>query len=473
MTNLRFIWNLSRDTHAATTNGHARPVGYLIAPDNARGALGNLASDVAQSRRLLFADNGNFERIGQIRKRHQTEATAVRAIVSDTETALGRSAKRSDLDPATRRQIDALIAAVRHDAVTTGLDARSMLDSQQPLDPDRIVGAEDLTMACWLSLDLEPRITAVRRRDYLRYNATVTRHATSVLGRLPLDRHIDYHPVASAMSYNTAYDAGRVFASAGIQSVSMGFGAFMADSNWADHLKIGRRTVRFGRRLPFRYIRTAAVAAGFWAGYQDETGTAPKRFHFLGLGAPIVFGAVATAAKATPELTFDATSPIKDATRGGTLYIDKPATLKIRTRMIAHRLARESSHRWDCPCPFCTAFVAQHPFDYTIGHDWHSATGATAVTATDLRPGGALFNAYPLLSEPASGPLRTAVNYTRTGHNHWIIERSMTSVERAAQKSDAALDVRVDNLADDYRQHTRSHFADAVTVANDIARHNT
>ena len=176
---------------------------------------------------------------------------------------------------------------------------------------------------------------------------------------------------------------------------------------------------------------------------------------------------VVLAARETSELSFDATSPIKDATTGGTLYVDRPALLKVRTRKVAHRLARDPAHVWDCPCPFCLDFCARHPFDYAVGHGWFSRTGAGRVVADDLRAGGALFDAYPLLSEPGGGLLRREINFARIGHNHWILERTMTSLERAAR--DDRLTTRVTNAITTYRRYTSPPFANALQAALDLA----
>lgn len=467
MTSSTFVHNLSVDTYEAAARRHLSPPGFLIAPQNARGRLKVLAKDVVASRRELMADNGNFATIGKIRREFADEATELATKVRAFEETLGRSSRRGELPSGLVRRFDSLDRKVRSEAKARGLSDHQILAAQIPLSPNQIIGAEDLTMATWLSLDIEPRYTSRNRRDYRRYNAAVAKRAVKVLSRMEPELAERYYPVASAVSYNTAVDAGREFAAAGIEAVSMGFGAYMADANFTDHMVVGRRRIDFGTRLPHRYIRTTAVAIGFWTGYHEVDGKAPTRFHFLGLGAPIMIPPVALVARRTPQLSFDATSPIKDATKGGTLYVDKPALLKIRTRKVAHRLAREPSHRWECPCPFCQAFVADHPFDYKLGHRWFDTTGQPKVQAKDLRPDGALFLAYPLLSEPSGGPLRKAVNYSRIGHNHWILERTIASLNRAARRD--GLPTRVTNIISSYQRRTSPPFSKALQVALDMA----
>jgi hypothetical protein len=276
-----------------------------------------------------------------------------------------------------------------------------------------------------------------------------------------------YYAVASAMSYNTAHDAGRAFADAGIRCVAMGFGAYMADDNSTGYITIGRREISFPGRLPTRYTRTAAVTKGFFDGYRAQGRKAPKAFHFLGLGAPIMFPIVTLCAKATDALTFDAMSPIKDATQGGTLYVTKPAYLKVRTRKVAFRLASDPERTWDCPCPFCGAIRTAHPFDYALGNRWFRREAGRDVLVEDLRPGGALFDAYPLLSEPSPGPLRDDVDAARIGHNHWAVENVLRSLRRAA--SGGRLAAQVERVVDTYASQTTPPFAAAIGLGLRIA----
>jgi hypothetical protein len=77
---------------------------------------------------------------------------------------------------------------------------------------------------------------------------------------------IDYLPVASALDYDTAFQAGRLFGPSGVSGVAMGLGAFMADDSLSDTVVLRGRAHRLRRRLPMRYLRTALVARGFWDG---------------------------------------------------------------------------------------------------------------------------------------------------------------------------------------------------------------
>jgi hypothetical protein len=231
---------------------------------------------------------------------------------------------------------------------------------QRAVSPTRLIGAEDISMAIWLALDIEPAYVGFPRRSYRRLNEAVARTAVREIEELSGAGAAGYYAVASAVDYNTAYDAGRVFADAGLTHAAIGFGAYMADDHSSDYVIVGRRRVDFGARMPNRYLRTALVARGFWDGFRTSSTAAPHGFHFLGLGAPIMLGLVALAGWGTELLSFDATSPIRDAVEG-TLYVSAPAPLKLRTRRIAKQLASGEREEWDCPCPFLWAIRGRAP----------------------------------------------------------------------------------------------------------------
>jgi hypothetical protein len=464
----RFIHNLRQETFSDAFVAGLSPHGYLLAPNNATAGLRALARAVRASRRRLLIDNGNFASIGQVSALFAADAERLAQEVTELENRLGRSLRARDLPPSLRTPFRDLSTRVRQHARPRTDRERSLLAAQLALDPTHLIGVEDITLACSLSLSLEQAYTGRARADYRRYNRAIARRAIRVMETLPNRLAGAYYPVASAISYNTARDAGQVFGEAGITRVAMGFGAYMADDNSIDYIVVGRREVRFPGRLPTRYTRTAAVATGFYDGYRAATGGAPDGFHFLGLGAPIMIAIVTLCAEATADLTFDATSPIKDATQGGTLYVTKPAYLKIRTRKAAFRLASDPEQTWACPCPFCHAFSEAHPFRYRIGHRWFRREGGREVRADDLRPAGGLFDAYPLLSEPSPGRLRDDVEAARIGHNHWAIEKVMAALRRAS--GSGRLLSHVERVVAAYVPETTPPFANAVQFGLRIAR---
>ena len=456
----RFVYNLSPDTFTEPNLTGNQPFGYLLAPNNATPQLSDLAAQVRGRGLPLLADNGNFTLIGDVRAALRGPADALRGQVSEIEDRLDRSVRPGELPQDLTHSFFELSIRARELARQLAGDGQQSLPAQLALDPTHLIGVEDITAACWLALDLERTYTGRRRRDWARMNDTTARRAATQQPLLAAPLREAYYPVASAESYTTAFDAGRIFAAHQVRRIAMGFGAYMADNHYTDYVDIGPRRIEFGGRLPNRYTRTVLAARGFYDGYRSEAGTTPAAFHFLGLGAPIMLPLVALATSPGGGLTFDATSPIKDALRDGVLYVTTPAYLKIRIRKSAAWLASDPARRWDCPCPFCRTFTTVFPFDYPAGHAWRTANPDRDPAAPDLRDGGALYDAYPLFSEPPSGPRRDAVDHARVGHNHWALEQILRAVRDATAAGE--LHDHVDTVIADYTPTTSAPFAAAV-----------
>jgi hypothetical protein len=464
----RFVVNLRSDTFAEPFRDLIPTPAYLLSADHATPAMRGLAGGVRAQDLDLFADNGNFNLIGQTAAVFGDRAGEVLQKVRSAEGGLGHRARRGELPAPLRNEATDLAWEVRRFARDLSGEGDGARDIQLELDPSHLIGVEDISMACWLAMNLEPTYLDIDRGDYRRQNESVVRNTGARLRDLPQRLARNYYPVASAVDYNTAFDAGRAFGRAGLHRAAMGFGAYMADDHYTDHAYIGLRRLDLAEPMPQRYLRTALAATGFWAGYRGETGRAPYGFHFLGLGAPIVMALVALAAWGSRDLTFDATSPIRDAGEG-TLYLTRPTYLKVRTRSAAERLTSSPDETWACPCPFCKRFVRAHPYDYPEGRRRWEATGRSTVEAADLRPGGALYEAYPLLSEPDPGDLRLEVNLARSGHNHWALEGITEELEDAATSRESLLDF-VDWVVSVYEQKTNSsHFARSVRFGFQLA----
>lgn len=464
----RFIYNLSKITFNDFVLKALRPRGYLLAPQNSSPGFLALVKAVTKKRRQLFLDNGNFANIGLVNSQLTEQAEKLKQEILQLRLKLGRFPRPADI-PAelqTAYQELAFKAQTKSQLLTPTDDV--LLQNQLLFNPDCLIGVEDITMASWLSLDIEPEYTQFPRQLYRKQNQAVARRAVKALkSDIPKHHQESYYPVASAVSYDTAFDAGKVFARAGLERISMGFGAYMADRNFTDHLFIGGKRHDLDGGVPMRYARTILVVQGFWDGYIQAAGVPPTAFHFLGLGAPIMLPLVTLCAHQTRDISFDATSPIRDAMLRGTLYVTKPAYLKVNTRKVAFRMASDTERRWDCPCPFCADFVNRHPFRYPLGHRWFKQEKGRAVEASDLQPGGGLFAAYPLFAEPTGGKVRQEVNFARIGHNHWALERIITSVRRASR--DGRLQTRVTNIVKGYSQYTSKVFARALKLSLALA----
>jgi hypothetical protein len=413
---------------------------------------------------LLVADNGLFDDVGNLAEAFAQQSTAIETVLKARSKELGRPIRASDLSAATKREISSLAQSAG--ASTAGVNPDGALVEQMALSPTDVIGVEDITAALWLRLGLDGRVLGDRRAELKRRNRAVARRARAVVKSGAADG-VRYHAVASAVDYDSAFDAGREFAAAGVTAAAMGFGAYMANDYSTDTVKVRGRMRRLPSTMPQRYVGTALAARGFWDGWWSERRSGPRAFHFLGLGQPIMMAIATLAARGTPLLTFDATSPIQDAAQGF-IYVSKPAYLKIRTWRAAERLTSHASERWRCPCGFCRAFTETYPFDYDAGLAWFA--GRTSVEPRDLTASGALSVAYPLLSTGSTGALGRAVEIARVGHNHWALEQ-ITDALQDSSRTRRQLESYVNSVVADYEANTEADwFGRAVRFSYDVAR---
>lgn len=470
----RFLVNLRSSTMDPAFISALRPAGFLVAPAYLTRATREFATS-AGARRSVIVDNGLFDDVGQIAARFQQEADEVLGTLTD---GLGgpissQDAVASTLSIASRAQVADLARRVTR--ATTAAAPGLASASQLALRPTGVIGVEDIAGATLLRLGLDVTLLASGRTQLRQRNIAVARRAAAALalGPDPTDPpprpSLLSYPVATAHDYDTAFDAGRAFAAAGLTTAAMGFGAYMADDGYTTTYKIAGRRRPLGRRLPQRYLRTILVARGFWNGWASQTGGgAPAAFHFLGLGAPIMLGLVCLVAHRTDRITFDATSPIRDAVEGS-LYTDDPAPLKTRTRRIAALLTDNPTYRWPCRCPFCTTYLARHPFDRPAAAAWRAANPRRPITAGDLQGSAPLAAALPLLGEPTGGPARKELDNARVGHNHWVLQRICTDT-RTHSTTRTGLATYLDQVVRAYEATTNADsFANAVRVAHTLA----
>jgi hypothetical protein len=460
---IHFLPNLRAFTIDRTFRRRLRPRGYLAPPAYLTNDLRAKAGRLRAEQHELVADNGLFDDVGRLAKAFGRQSEAIETALEARSEALGRPIRGTDLDVRTQRAIATL--ARNAGEATAGIDAEAGLAGQMAISPTAVIGVEDITAALWLRLGLDGRVLGDRRAELRRRNRSVARRAAEVV-QSGAANGARYHAVASAVDYDSAFDAGREFAAAGLTEAAMGFGAYMANDYSVDSAKIGGRIRTLPAGMPLRYVGTALAARGFWDGWRAEGRPGPKAFHFLGLGHPIMIAVAALAARRTTLLTFDATSPILDAAQAF-VYVSKPAYLKIRTWRAAQRLASDASERWRCPCGFCRAFCVTYPFDYDAGAAWFA--GRTKVEPKDLVGRGGLSKAYPLLSTP-TGDRRQAVEFARVGHNHWALEQ-ITHDLREHSRTRSQLESFVDSVVTDYEASTESDwFGRAVRFSFDVAR---
>jgi hypothetical protein len=449
-----------------------RPAGYLVAPTYLTRTTRAFAAEKSR-RGYVMVDNGRFDDIGRLANLYSVESRQILASMN-VPAATGLPKRRDSgrwerLTTEAKRESASLLHRISSYAASA--EPGMNLQQQLTLAPSAVIGVEDITAATWLRLGLDIDLLLHGRAKLRQRNIATARRAAFVIGEAGLlsQSTIQYLPVASAMDYDTAFDAARAFAAEGLQAVAIGFGAFMADDSYCEAFKMAGRWRSLGERLPNRYLRTILVARGFWDGWSAETqGKAPGHLHFLGLGAPIMLGLVALVGFDSDSLTFDATSPIRDAV-DGTLYLNRPAPLKARCRSLALRMADHPEYLWACRCPFCKSYLAENPFNQAAARAWRQSNPARALTAADLRSESVLGRAVPLFSEPRGGPARKDIDRARIGHNHWILQQTLRQIDKRSRNR-RDLEAHVERQVSAYEQAANANsFARAVRFAYQLA----
>ena len=469
----RFLVNLRPLTMSDEFLHRCKPQGFLAPPMYLTAATRRFATS-GRGKRPLLVDNGRFDDIAAIAGRH---APAIKVVL---KRALPAAQQRGNTGRKVTGPEEAalkkLTAAVVSECQAT--PPALTLNEQLMLDPTGLVGFEDISAATLLRAGLDLDLIAAGRRRLREWNTRVARRALQDVSDnrgpdqlllaagqgAPSPDATRYYPVLSALDYDTAFDAGRLLTHHGLSFAAIGFGAFMADDAYTSRYKQRGHWVNLPHPMPQRYLRTALVARGFFEGARAGGDSTLQAFHFLGLGAPIMLGLAALAAHPTAQLSFDATSPIRDATQG-TMYFLEPAPLSIRTRRMAANLLDRAGYRWPCRCPFCSAYLTAHPFDLPSARRWRLENPARPVTATDLRAAAPLGRALPLLAEPAGGAARREIDLARIGHNHWSLQRLIAAINRHAATREALLEW-VASQVDAYAHTTNSpSFARAIRQA--------
>jgi hypothetical protein len=419
---------------------------------------------------LIFADSGLFEKIRLTVEHFRSIANQLQAGVNLLENNLGHSARPNEITSVIRSEYQDFTKKIMSHITDNEIqiDPKEILRQQQRIKPKRFICREDILLASLIGLSIEPQYLSMPKRFYSRRNIrAATFYRNTEEEKFGSFRGIPY-AVASAVDYNSAFEAGKVMARAKVSHLAIGVGAYMLDDNFVDYFAKGKVIHNLNIKVPRRYLRTALVIRGLIDGYRDTAGKAPLGLHLLGLGAPIMILLVSVIASGVRRLSFDSTSPIKDAVIG-TIYFNKPADKKVRARVLAKIFCEEPSNRWWCKCRYCKHYLPKHPFDTQKAASWFNAAGRPEeIKASDLHGDTELARALPLFGEPTGGQIRKDINDWRIGHNHLILERLFKELNKNSRPKDllSLVEKRVFN----YRESTSAPYSEAARIGLEIAK---
>jgi hypothetical protein len=421
----RFFYNLTDETYKARIKRFIDPEGYLISIRYYTRKKIEFALTLGrQHHELIFADSGLFTEIGLIIQKYQSKSSILSKRLVSVEKKLGHYVTPGDTPKKLRNQYRKLAGTIIREVQTReeSIDPREILMQQQRIRPDRFICHEDMVMATLMGLNIEPEYIDQKPSYYTnRVKRASVFYKKTKSGKYGLFSGQPY-AVATSLDYNTAYNAGHLMSKEGATHIAMGLGSSMSDRNYIDYFVKGNDVNKLSASIPRKYLRTTLIIQGFLAGYAKYQNKKPRALHFLGLGAPIMILLAAVASAKIKDVSFDATSPIKDAYEG-VIYFSNPAYKNVRARKLAHLLCQKPTGKWWCHCKYCKFYTRKYPFDMSRAAKWFEDNSRPKeITADHLHGETKLAKALPMLSEPAGGAKRKEINDWRIGHNHLVIQ---------------------------------------------------
>jgi hypothetical protein len=468
-----FIYNLRTETFNTRIQKFADPAGYLLSVHRFTPQMIEFCLKLGREHNeLIFADSGLFEKIRLTVEHFRSIADQLRAEVNSLENSLGHNARPNEITSSIRSEYQDFTKKILSHIMDNEkqIDPKEILRQQQRIKPRRFICREDILLASLVGLSVEPEYLSMPKRFYSKRNSrSATFYRKTQEERFGSFRGIPY-AVASAVDYNSAFNAGKEMARAKVSHLAIGVGAYMLDENSVDYFAKDKIIHNLNIKVPRRYLRTTLVIRGLLDGYKDTAGKAPLGLHLLGLGAPIMILLVSMIAFEVRKVSFDSTSPIKDAVIG-TIYFNKPADKKVRARVLAKIFCAEPSNTWWCKCKYCKHYLPKHPFDTQKAASWFNAAGRPEeIKASDLHGDTELARALPLFGEPIGGQLREDVNDWRIGHNHLILERLFKELNKNSRLKD--LSSLVEKRVVKYRESTSASYSEAARIGLEIAAKN-
>lgn len=456
-----FLVNARLQTLTSEFLDSLRPQGFLVPPMYAtRTVRAALAALPAPHRREVLVDNGLFDDLTALRRRHEGTAAALHKALKTARINSASSPPRRSLPAILRQRLDRFAALLERESRSP---QGFTLDQQRAFAPTSVIGAERICGSLWYSMGVEPSLLANAKRRFRAMNAAVISDSTNP-ARLDAVRDLEDLPVAAATDYATAVEAGHALATAGIRRFALPFGAFMADERATDSFVGAQGRVMLPSSMPVRVLRSALVAKGLMDGWHQQQPAPPDHVHLLGLGQPLILGIVAAAFEGVGYLTSDATSPFKDAA-SGQVYTSVPVFRRLRAAAIVWNGLNTPGFSWDCPCTWCRAAAPQQQWDEARA--WFQRQQPVLQGPDDLQLKGRSEIARLLPYFRIDAPRDTFA--ARVGHNHWSLKESVSRLSRAAARR-GGLSKLMQRWIDDYPTTERANpFHLALGAALSIA----
>lgn len=131
---------------------------YLLSADYARPGNLEMAAQVREEGRLLVADNGNVDLLREFAVRFKDEAKTIDDARKEWEKDAGHYARPGDLPNPLTKKFAALAKKIADASQLRVTEAHTQdaITRQTSMNPDFLIGMEDLTLGTMAALNLEP-----------------------------------------------------------------------------------------------------------------------------------------------------------------------------------------------------------------------------------------------------------------------------------------------------------------------------
>jgi|GEM_PF-1366374 len=334
-----------------------------------------LSQQIEERPLFLISDNGNYGLMKRVAKPFKNRAKKL------VKQALQEIENFGNLLPETELLIELLVHEVEFScvAIFNETDKVELIEDQLLIEPDMMVGLEDLRLAVLSILGLmQPAFQSVYNRALAYQKATKAIYTQQRNGKFlrrgnkaALDATKVY-TVIHCMDYDTAFKGAKLYArKRKVDGVCLSLAGIMLNLSFIEGIEIGKRKFDFGRKLPAAYIKCVSLMLGLHKGLPTKNWPV----HILGSGSPILLLILGLFTRHFKQITIDATSTFKDSDVG-IIYGNKQAYLKMNMyKVAAYSLINNSPY--ESASPYFKAFEEKYP------SDWPALRLAMGVTEQD------------------------------------------------------------------------------------------
>lgn len=458
-----FISNLSEYTANDDYPHTYKRDGYLLSEHYTNPKTVELALKVQRKKNLLISDNGNYSRMKIVAKQFEKQGLLLLQQAESEQKKHGQVSNEIKL--AREILIEQIAIACVHKANET--DYQAIIQTQLLINPEYLIGMEDLTIPVLMLCNLMHPIFAPKALEIAKYqDKTLQYFENQQNGIYGSEQHLsktNNFIVLHAYDYNSAYQAGKKALSYAKGGVAISYGGPMDSKRWINNLNIGGNNIPLDEVLPESYLIAQSITQGVVNGHPTDI-----PFHILGVGTPILIALMGYQLRHSKAVSIDSTAPFKDAFIGK-LYGSEKGYLKMdMLKVVASCLINDEP--FEDKSPFYQSFATKYQ------HNWTAIREAINIKPTDnvnelaqkLETRGDLLQQFLPFFTPITGKLEANflqdLRIARAGYNYWVLKQICLKV-RAKKQNETAFKNWIEHQIDLYTQTASPKWAKAVEIS--------